>query len=149
MRGACVLTDGEKFLICHAPNRKHGKHTWDLPKGHCNEREPYSTAALRELQEETGLTLKDLNIVATCLTEEYEYGKGYISFLVISLEEIPAKELYCDSTFDTGDGTQLPEVNEYKWCDFCDLETKLYPKLSEIVPKMLIKYKKIWKRVEK
>lgn len=39
-----------KFLLMRHPNR------WDLPKGHCDDDESFVETALRETEEETGLT---------------------------------------------------------------------------------------------
>lgn len=46
-----LLQDGEhrRFLLLRHANR------WDLPKGHCEPDESFLDAAIRELQEETGI----------------------------------------------------------------------------------------------
>jgi 8-oxo-dGTP pyrophosphatase MutT (NUDIX family) len=54
VRAAGVLllteTDPPQFLLMRHANR------WDLPKGHCDGEETYLETAVRELQEETGIT---------------------------------------------------------------------------------------------
>ncbi|WP_196782329.1 bis(5'-nucleosyl)-tetraphosphatase [Bremerella volcania] len=46
----------ESFLLMKHPNR------WDLPKGHVDEGETEMQCALRELEEETGITADDIAI---------------------------------------------------------------------------------------
>lgn len=50
-----LLTDGEKFLICHPTGGKW----WDLPKGKQDPDETYAQTAVRELQEETGISVQE------------------------------------------------------------------------------------------
>lgn len=143
-RAGCVLTDGKNFLICHAPNKKYENHSWDLPKGHCEEGETYIETAFRELREETGLWEADLDVLRTAVSKVYKYGKDVICFIIIRLKKIPEKELVCESMFDW-DGRPTPEVTEYRWCGFDELKEKLYIKLSNIVPAMLSEHEDIWK----
>ena len=44
-----ILTDGKRFLVCHATGQK----IWDLPKGKIDGEETALQAAIRELKEET------------------------------------------------------------------------------------------------
>lgn len=46
----------ESFLLMKHPNR------WDLPKGHVDEGETDMQCALRELEEETGITAEDITV---------------------------------------------------------------------------------------
>lgn len=46
----------ETFLLMKHPNR------WDLPKGHVDEGETDIQCALRELEEETGITSNDITV---------------------------------------------------------------------------------------
>lgn len=48
--------DGPSFLLLY-----HGRNHWSFPKGHLEEGERSFKAALREVQEETGLRSRDLN----------------------------------------------------------------------------------------
>lgn len=147
-RAACIITDGERFLICHAPNKKNGPHSWDLPKGHYEEGDlTVSVTAWRELKEETGLEETDLDIELNFTTRPYKYGPDDLSFLIIRVNKLPEKELVCTSMFEW-EGEELPEVNEYQWCTFDELKEKLYWKLSALVPKVLEEHQNLWK-VEK
>src|SRR5215831_16424428 len=61
--GGLVLNDHEEVLLIYRRNM------WDLPKGKLDEGEKLRAAALREVQEETGL--KNLEIVSSI-----KFGKG-------------------------------------------------------------------------
>ena len=49
--------EGPRFLLLY-----HGKNHWSFPKGHIEEGEKSFRAALREVQEETGLRPRELNL---------------------------------------------------------------------------------------
>ena len=48
-----VITNGKKILLCHVTGNKH----WDLPKGKVEQTEQHVDAAVRELYEETSLSV--------------------------------------------------------------------------------------------
>jgi bis(5'-nucleosidyl)-tetraphosphatase len=50
--------DSVEFLLMRHPNR------WDLPKGHCDTGESFLETALRETEEETGITADTIEIDA-------------------------------------------------------------------------------------
>ena len=129
-RTAVVVTDGEKVLICHAPNRKHEANSWDLPKGHCDGDEDYFKCGLRELYEETNLLIEDMtengvSAPSYHMSEEFPYRKDKMCVLFLKVSKIPEKELKCVSTFEWK-GDLFPEVNEYDWVDVSELKDKLY-----------------------
>jgi bis(5'-nucleosidyl)-tetraphosphatase len=51
-----ALESPPKFLLMRHRDR------WDLPKGHAEEGEDIMTTALRETEEETGVSAKDINV---------------------------------------------------------------------------------------
>ena len=124
-RTAVVVTDGEKVLICHAPNRNKEDNSWDLPKGHCDGDEDYLTCGLRELYEETNLTLSDMDNPIQTMSGEFPYRKDTMCVLFLKVDKLPEKELVCISTFEWK-GDLFPEVNEYDWVDVSELKDKLY-----------------------
>lgn len=125
-RTAVVVTDGERVLICHAPNKRDGDNTWDLPKGHCEVSEDHYSCGMRELAEETGLTADDMDIIRHKVSRKFKYRYDEMKVLFIYVRELPTKELTCTTYFETNDGKQLPEVNKYEWCKIEDLHKKLY-----------------------
>mgnify|MGYP003347464867 CR=1 FL=1 len=52
---AVLINNGEQFLIVHPTN--YSDQEWDLPKGNIDQGETAAQAAIREVKEETGLTL--------------------------------------------------------------------------------------------
>ena len=48
---------GRVVLLQRGPKAKFGQGMWDLPSGKCDPGEPVTGAAVRELREETGLTV--------------------------------------------------------------------------------------------
>lgn len=73
--------DGIKFLILY-----HGRNYWNFPKGRLEKSERSYQAALREVQEETGLKPADLKIVGNFKAFErffYRRGKERIFKVVI------------------------------------------------------------------
>ncbi|HPC31040.1 MAG TPA: NUDIX domain-containing protein [Candidatus Paceibacterota bacterium] len=51
---------GREYLLLHYPSLKEGKDYWEFPKGHLEGKEKPEEAAIRELEEETGLKIKKL-----------------------------------------------------------------------------------------
>lgn len=48
---------GRVLMLRRGPHAKFGRGLWDLPVGKCDPGEPVTAAAVRELREETGLTV--------------------------------------------------------------------------------------------
>ncbi len=51
---------GREYLLLHYPPLKPGKDYWEFPKGHLEGKEKPEEAAIREVEEETGLKIKKL-----------------------------------------------------------------------------------------
>lgn len=65
-----LIVDGnpiQRFLLMKHPNR------WDLPKGHVDAGESDLQCALRELEEETGITARDIEV-----DPDFEYETRYL-----------------------------------------------------------------------
>jgi len=106
---------------------QHSKHLgWDFPKGHVESGEAVEAAALREVQEETGVIAEIIEKVGR---SEYFYKEGtekvfktVIFFLMKYVGE--------------GEATTAWEVSEMVWLDPKDVEKKLSFKGSKEVWKV-------------
>jgi len=103
-----IVTDGVRLLLGHATRSPR----WDIPKGTAEPGEDLRAAALRELEEETGLapppdSLRDLG------QRRYRPGKDLALFLW-RLDTLPdPRTLVCRSTFVTPRGEVLPEFDRF------------------------------------
>tara|TARA_R110002049_G_scaffold2750_10_gene22427 strand:+ start:65319 stop:65780 length:462 start_codon:yes stop_codon:yes gene_type:complete len=50
------------LLMHHPPNKKFPQGRWDLPKGHAENDETFLETALREAEEETGISPDDITV---------------------------------------------------------------------------------------
>ena len=57
----CLLEDGGRVLLQN--RKKEDWHGWALPGGHVEPGESFVDAAIREMQEETGLTIRNPRLV--------------------------------------------------------------------------------------
>jgi 8-oxo-dGTP pyrophosphatase MutT (NUDIX family) len=104
----------KKILACHAS--KSSWKTWSIPKGLKEDGEDCYTAAARELREETGISLEELNIRKTYSLETVKYqkqNKFLESFLVITDTDLSKFHFEC-STFVHD---KYPEIDKWKWIE--------------------------------
>ncbi|MCT4616994.1 MAG: NUDIX domain-containing protein [Candidatus Gracilibacteria bacterium] len=91
-----------------------GQEDYVIPKGHIEEGEIASEAALREIEEETGLAKKDLRIIKFLTKLNYTFTAGY-------LEDNPVidKDVYLFLVKYCGDDTPRVQKSErfvdYRW----------------------------------
>jgi len=108
--GIILCQPGRGWLLCHPTNGRG----WDLPKGLKEEGEASLTTALRELHEETGLSLALADLVNFRDLGEHPYKKtknlhlfyGEIAF-------IDTKRLTCSSLV-IDQGHEFPEIDAYR-----------------------------------
>ncbi|MEY2665545.1 MAG: hypothetical protein RLZZ480_650 [Candidatus Parcubacteria bacterium] len=101
-----------RVLLIHQISHRGGRNTfWIFPKGHGETGESPKEAAVRELQEETGVS-------AVTLEEDASFAVAY-SFLHEGVKVEKRVEYfvgYCENITTTI--TQPEEVLELKWCTF-------------------------------
>lgn len=85
-----------QYLLLHYPTTKRAKvEYWDFPKGHLEEKETEEQAAIREIEEETGL--KDITLLQG-FEEHIQYyfqvkGKTVFKTVVFFLAQTKTREV--------------------------------------------------------
>jgi 8-oxo-dGTP pyrophosphatase MutT (NUDIX family) len=110
--GVVVLDQDGSILLCHATETEH----WDIPKGMPDPGENPLQSALRELDEETGLTP-----AADRLTElgifPYRPAKDLHLFAIrMNRAEVDIEKCTCRSLFASyRNGRMIPEMDRFQW----------------------------------
>ena len=102
-----IVTDGKRLLLGHAT----GSPRWDIPKGMAEAGESFAAAAVRELQEETGLTVAEAELRPLGV-HPYRRGKDLALFCWPSPELPDPKQLTCSSHFPLS-GRMVPEFDRF------------------------------------
>jgi len=114
-----LYRDGDDWLVLLIHQISHrGDRFWIFPKGHAEEPETPEAAALRELEEETGVskvtleTSQTFSMAYTFVHESVRINKQVVYFVG-----------YCE-VMETNI-TQPQEVIELKWCTFAEADLLL------------------------
>ncbi len=113
MSAGLILTDGDKFLVCHVTGRNH----YDIPKGLVDAAEDPVTACIREVEEETGLVIGQERLVDLGVFEYYR-GKDLHLFLLVDKALPNTVDMTCRSFFRDKKGKRIPEVDGCKYIGF-------------------------------
>lgn len=146
-----IILDG-KILIGHAPNKKFGFQTWDLPKGHVDlsdykdwaiskflkikdeEVKMLINCGIRELREETGIIFNCLegdSVVALYGPYKYNLDELYFLELKISKNKLQLQNMFCSTYFQIGE-RRVPEIIKYAFVDKELAYEYLYPRLGVV-----------------
>ena len=112
--GIVIINKDGDILACH-PNGNKKDMDYDIPKGCAEEDESDMCAALRELQEETGIDLCENKEFALQDCGVYSHNKSKnIHIYLYKTEKFPdLKDLKCTSLCTKWGGYQVPEVDYY------------------------------------
>jgi ADP-ribose pyrophosphatase YjhB (NUDIX family) len=131
--GTFVIDNSNQLLICHPTNEPMDK--WSIPKGWPDDDETYEEAAIRELEEETGLRIKDytgkLEFVGEILYKNKP--KKLIAFSFYLNAEV-TKSLLCSGMVS---GTDIPEVDIIKWVNIKEALECIQPEQVILLKKLL------------
>lgn len=108
-----LVTDRQRLLLGHATHSPR----WDIPKGIADPGESHRAAAVRELDEETGLivppdALQELGV------HRYLPGKDLALFVWTPAEMPRVETLVCRSTFPLPSGAMVPEFDRFGLFDW-------------------------------
>lgn len=93
--------DNIEYLIIRQKNDSH----WGFPKGHVEERETEDETAIREVKEETGLTINILDNFR--VTDKYFVKENTMKEVVFFLGKAESDKV----------DIQPEEISDYKWAD--------------------------------
>jgi len=118
--GVFVIKDN-KILFGRRINT-HGHNTWSLPGGHLEFNEEIETCAIREVKEETGISIKNINPVTFTNDIFLDEDKHYITIFVLS-------------EFESGDVKilELDKCDCWDWFDWNNLPSPLFLPLRNLL----------------
>jgi putative (di)nucleoside polyphosphate hydrolase len=103
-----IVTDGDRLLLGHATRSPR----WDIPKGQAEAGESLVDAAVRELEEETGLAVTEAELRPLGV-HAYLRDKDLALFVWMRTEMPPIDTLVCRSTFALPGGAIVPEFDRF------------------------------------
>ena len=80
----CMICDGNGNVVVQNKKNHPTWHGWNFPGGHIEEGEYVTPSVIREMQEETGLTVKNPRLCGIKEFHKLKDGKRYIVFLYVT-----------------------------------------------------------------
>lgn len=113
--GVLLLTEPGLLLM----GRATGAGFWDVFKGGAEREEPPSAAAIREVQEESGIALQEAQLLDLGRLKYRQEKDLHLFAVVVDYAETPLDQCKCTSLFPhPRTGKMLPEICDYKWVRF-------------------------------
>lgn len=130
-----ILFDSKKsvLFLAHVTGQRH----WDIPKGGIDVDERAIEAAIRELREETGISLTPSQLVDL---GEFKYNPKkdlHLFFSEIDSSTILCEHCVCTSFFENKIHQQVPEVDSFEWKLYPGALTFVVPNLQKILADVL------------
>jgi 8-oxo-dGTP diphosphatase len=128
-----MILKGEKILLGKrhdspekASSLLHGEGTWTMPGGKLYFQEGLKEAARREALEETGIKIKNLEVISVSNDTVYDNHFVTLGFLCTSFEGDP-KIMEPD------------EITKWEWFDLNNLPSPIFPPSKKIIKNYLDK----------
>jgi len=120
-----------KFLVVH-PTRTRWDN-WSIPKGVMEQGETFYQVCVRELNEETGIDIAEINVIATHQLPSRKYKKqqkSLESYLVITDSDFSKHKFTCNLV----DGKDFPENDKWKWVTLEEAVPMIHESQAENLP---------------
>ena len=101
-----LLVRDSMVLLQHRAPWVHNGDTWGIPGGAIDGRETALNSAIRELEEECGLSLDKYDVIDKTIYQDDEDGFRYTTFIIKVTDEFQSKPIRLDW-----------ENDDYKWVD--------------------------------
>lgn len=101
-----LLTTGERILLLLRSEEVTEGGTWGIPGGAIDGRETALNSAIRELEEECGLSLDKYDVIDKTIYQDDEDGFKYTTFIIKVTDEFESKPIKLDW-----------ENDDYRWVD--------------------------------
>lgn len=161
--GIILLNKQKEILLCEimpTPSNGWSKNKFDLPKGKNEYHETHLETTIRELYEETNISLTNEQISKIIDLNEHSYNKHknlHLFLLIDHNDEIlnsnNLTKLQCLSTFEDVDGKIYKEIKDFKLFPlkelFLQADLIKEQKLSFLNKSMAFLFKKLEKDLEK
>jgi 8-oxo-dGTP pyrophosphatase MutT (NUDIX family) len=123
-----VVTDGHNLLLGHATRSV----LWDIPKGLAEAGESFAAAALRELEEETGLRAPAEELVDLGV-HSYMRGKDLALFAWQPAATPEPARLRCRSVIRQADGRWIPEFDAFTVLPWAEALARVGKNLARVL----------------
>jgi 8-oxo-dGTP diphosphatase len=120
--GVFVVHEGKALLLKRV--KEHGEGTWGLPGGHLEHGETFEECARREVFEEAGIKLDDVQVCGVT-NDLFENGKHYVTVFV---------EGHVDS--DRFEMKEPGKYAEYGWYEAEEFPQPLFLPLANFMTQM-------------
>ncbi len=129
-----------RFLLLWKKESEHYREVWEFPKGNAEKNETEKQTALRELQEETGLTEKDLKF--------FDFKDKISFFYRNEAQELIKKEVSSVLCQTTKSEIAISfEHNAYRWAPYLEAFDLLTQKnTKEVLRKVYDTLKRIFRQ---
>ena len=80
----CMVCDGKGYVLVQNKKGDRTWHGWNFPGGHVEQGEFVTPSVLREIREETGLTIENPKLCGIKEFQKEQDGKRFIVFLYVA-----------------------------------------------------------------